>query len=333
MRISAITGLSALVFCFQAVLAQPMDISLPPEDLDSSGDDDDSFSGSGAGPLIEHPVIALNVPVQESANTSLMPEVSTNLRDTQTKVQVIDSPVEDNSGAPVSTTNISGFPVTDLVSKEAPVVFGDKEVDSFIERETTKPTVLTTRVPIMHHISTVRITTSRAASTVRVIDDHDTHSISNIDKMPAVDIVPESEKNLNITTPSTVSSTVLMDSSPLPEKDIFSEDGSGDQGDFIFPQLDENLINVKDPEADNRAINTKAKDAKSEGAPQGLMDRKEVLGGVIAGGLVGLLFAGFLVGFMLYRMKKKDEGSYSLDEPKQSNGGYQKPHKQEEFYA
>uniref|UniRef100_A0A8C6X4B8 Syndecan n=1 Tax=Naja naja TaxID=35670 RepID=A0A8C6X4B8_NAJNA len=55
--------------------------------------------------------------------------------------------------------------------------------------------------------------------------------------------------------------------------------------------------------------------------------------GVIAGGLVGLLFAGFLVAFMLYRMKKKDEGSYSLDEPKQSNGGYQKPHKQEEFYA
>ena len=55
--------------------------------------------------------------------------------------------------------------------------------------------------------------------------------------------------------------------------------------------------------------------------------------GVIAGGLVGLVFAVFLVAFMLYRMKKKDEGSYSLDEPKQSNGGYQKPHKQEEFYA
>lgn len=55
--------------------------------------------------------------------------------------------------------------------------------------------------------------------------------------------------------------------------------------------------------------------------------------GVIAGGLVGLVLAVFLVAFMLYRMKKKDEGSYSLDEPKQSNGGYQKPHKQEEFYA
>lgn len=56
--------------------------------------------------------------------------------------------------------------------------------------------------------------------------------------------------------------------------------------------------------------------------------------GVIAGGLVGLIFAVCLVGFMLYRMKKKDEGSYSLEEPKQANGGaYQKPSKQEEFYA
>lgn len=64
------------------------------------------------------------------------------------------------------------------------------------------------------------------------------------------------------------------------------------------------------------------------------LDRKEVLGGVIAGGLVGLIFAVCLVGFMLYRMKKKDEGSYSLEEPKQANGGaYQKPSRQEEFYA
>lgn len=32
-----------------SILKQTFDISLPPEDLDSSGDDDDSFSGSGAG--------------------------------------------------------------------------------------------------------------------------------------------------------------------------------------------------------------------------------------------------------------------------------------------
>uniref|UniRef100_A0A2D4KWU6 Syndecan n=1 Tax=Micrurus paraensis TaxID=1970185 RepID=A0A2D4KWU6_9SAUR len=321
MRVSAIAGLSALVFCFQAVFAQPMDISLPPEDQDSSGDDDDSFSGlsSGAGSSIEDEVIAYNVPLQGSTNTSLMPEVSTSLRDTQTKVQVTDSPAEDYSRAPVSTASIPGFPDTALPSKEPPVTL--EEFDSVVEPHTTEPAVMTTSVPIAHHVSTARITTSHAASTA--------HDISNIDETHSFGIGPKSEKNLSSAPPTIVSSTALMDNSPLPENDIFQEYSSGDQGDFIFSTHEENQMNAKDLETENRMADTEATDAKSEG----LMDRKEVLGGVIAGGLVGLLFAGFLVAFMLYRMKKKDEGSYSLDEPKQSNGGYQKPHKQEEFYA
>ncbi|KAI1895140.1 hypothetical protein AGOR_G00103240 [Albula goreensis] len=65
---------------------------------------------------------------------------------------------------------------------------------------------------------------------------------------------------------------------------------------------------------------------------QSLLERKEVLGGVIAGGVVGLAFAIMLVSLMVYRMKKKDEGSYALDEQKHPNG-YQKPQRQEEFLA
>ncbi|XP_028848201.1 syndecan-2-like [Denticeps clupeoides] len=64
-----------------------------------------------------------------------------------------------------------------------------------------------------------------------------------------------------------------------------------------------------------------------------LLEKKEVLAGVIAGGVVGLAFAVMLVALMVYRMKKKDEGSYALDEQKQPNGGYQKPQRQEEFLA
>ncbi|KAJ8290224.1 hypothetical protein GJAV_G00010210 [Gymnothorax javanicus] len=63
-----------------------------------------------------------------------------------------------------------------------------------------------------------------------------------------------------------------------------------------------------------------------------LLERKEVLGGVIAGGLVGLVFAVLLVSLMIYRMKKKDEGSYSLDDHKHPNG-YQKARREEEFLA
>lgn len=48
------------------------------------------------------------------------------------------------------------------------------------------------------------------------------------------------------------------------------------QEDFIFSTHEENQINVKDLEAENRAVDTETKNAKSEG----LMDRKEVLGGM-----------------------------------------------------
>lgn len=54
---------------------------------------------------------------------------------------------------------------------------------------------------------------------------------------------------------------------------------------------------------------------------------------MIVGGVVGALFAAFLVMLLIYRMKKKDEGSYTLEEPKQASVTYQKPDKQEEFYA
>ncbi|KAK2518523.1 Sdc3, partial [Columba guinea] len=64
----------------------------------------------------------------------------------------------------------------------------------------------------------------------------------------------------------------------------------------------------------------------------GLMDNT-IDSAVIVGGVVGALFAAFLVMLLIYRMKKKDEGSYTLEEPKQANVTYQKPDKQEEFYA
>ncbi|XP_018121447.1 syndecan-3 isoform X1 [Xenopus laevis] len=84
----------------------------------------------------------------------------------------------------------------------------------------------------------------------------------------------------------------------------------------------------------HRMINNDISEQESTpDASHGIMERKEVLAGIIAGGVAGLAFAVFLVGFMLYRMKKKDEGSYSLEEPKQKNGGYQKPCEQREFYA
>lgn len=63
-----------------------------------------------------------------------------------------------------------------------------------------------------------------------------------------------------------------------------------------------------------------------------LFHRTEVLAAVIAGGVIGFLFAIFLILLLVYRMRKKDEGSYDLGERKPSGAAYQKaPTK--EFYA
>lgn len=43
-----------------------------------------------------------------------------------------------------------------------------------------------------------------------------------------------------------------------------------------------------------------------------IFERTEVLAALIVGGVVGILFAVFLILLLVYRMKKKDEGSYDL---------------------
>ncbi|KAI4871222.1 hypothetical protein NFI96_003489 [Prochilodus magdalenae] len=66
--------------------------------------------------------------------------------------------------------------------------------------------------------------------------------------------------------------------------------------------------------------------------PENLFQRTEVLAAVIAGGVIGFLFAIFLILLLVYRMRKKDEGSYDLGERKPPSTAYQKaPTK--EFYA
>jgi syndecan 2 len=65
---------------------------------------------------------------------------------------------------------------------------------------------------------------------------------------------------------------------------------------------------------------------------QGLMIL--IVSAVIGGAVVGLLCAILVVMFIVYRMRKKDEGSYALDEPKRSptSNSYSK-NSNREFYA
>ncbi|XP_027687934.2 syndecan-1 [Chelonia mydas] len=304
-----------LALFLQAACSQTTNVNLPPEDLDSSGDDDDTFSGSGSGPLTNHSVVAWNIPLEHANSSS---------RSTMSTGATVHQPAVDGTENPSEKEMVSTSPTSDVVPDEAVFSLKDEthELGSAVEKPTTNEAVIT-RSPTTQSL-TVRVTTTQASTTVHVIEPsiHSSSSpgVSKETFDPSFTTISEEDAHSPTTT------ILTRGIYPIDDRETPSpEESSGDQGDFIFSE--ERTIPSESELADS------SRDAEAAGTSQGLMDRKEVLGGVIAGGLVGLLFAVFLVGFMLYRMKKKDEGSYSLDEPKQSNGGYQKPQKQEEFYA
>ncbi|XP_021516136.1 syndecan-4 [Meriones unguiculatus] len=77
-------------------------------------------------------------------------------------------------------------------------------------------------------------------------------------------------------------------------------------------ELEENEVIPKrvPPEVGNDISN---KVSMSSTAQDGnIFERTEVLAALIVGGVVGILFAVFLILLLVYRMKKKDEGSYDL---------------------
>ncbi|XP_045901468.1 syndecan-2-like [Micropterus dolomieu] len=83
---------------------------------------------------------------------------------------------------------------------------------------------------------------------------------------------------------------------------------------------------------DGRGSRMYEMDSPKEVTSESLWERTEVLAAVIACGVVGFLCAVFLLLLLVYRMKKKDEGSYDLGDTKLSSTIYHKaPTK--EFYA
>ncbi|XP_065586742.1 syndecan-1 [Cyrtonyx montezumae] len=294
--------------CFHAAVPQTTNLNLPPEDLDSSGDDDDAFSGSGAGPLTDES-LTWRMPA-EPTNSSLL---ATPVVSNEQLFPGIESRTEKVTTAP-TTSRVVEEPVA-AVKDEMPLL-GSRD-----EKPTDDAVVTTARSSTARFPSVLHVVPSEASGPV-----HELESKAPGSEVPGTKDVLETNTTIHpemdvAAAPTTAAGNVV------PTHEEVSEDGSGDPGDFILIK-DEDVV----PTQNSEVPADSGRNAKAAGA-LGIMDRKEVLGGVIAGGLVGLVFAVFLVAFMLYRMKKKDEGSYSLDEPKQSNGGYQKPHKQEEFYA
>ncbi|XP_039743718.1 syndecan-1 [Pteropus medius] len=300
--------LCALALRLQPALPQIVATNMPPEDQDGSGDDSDIFSGSGAGGLQD---ITLSHQTSTWKDTGLLTVMPTAAEPTNT------------DGIAAST---SILPAREVPEEGEGVLLAEVEPGfTTLEKETTHPPSETTLHPATHRASTARATASQAPVT--------SHSHRAVQPDLHETSPPVGPGHPDPHTPN------MEDRGPsaterAAEDGVVTEfpagEGSGEQ-DFTFDVSGESTVGAA-MEFDQQ--NEPRDGHGATGASQGLLERKEVLGGVIAGGLVGLIFAVCLVGFMLYRMKKKDEGSYSLEEPKQANGGaYQKPSKQEEFYA
>lgn len=65
-----------------------------------------------------------------------------------------------------------------------------------------------------------------------------------------------------------------------------------------------------------------------------IMSKPGILAGIVGGAIIGVLTAILLIMFIVYRMKKKDEGSYALEETKKPLNAYDYRNcPTKEFYA
>ncbi|XP_068420458.1 syndecan-1 [Eschrichtius robustus] len=319
--------LCALALRLQPALPQTVAVNVPPEDQDGSGDDSDNFSGSGAGAL---PDITLS---QQTPSTwkdkgllTAMPTAPEPSRPDTTATSTSTSATSTSTSTSATSTSTSILPTGEQPEEGGVVLLAEVEPGlTAQEKEATHPPRETTLHPTTHRASTARATTAQGPATSHphrdVQPDHHETSAPTGHSQPE----PQAPSVEDGSSSATEKAAEDEASTQLP-----GGEDSGEQ-DFTFDVSAENSAGAT---VEPGQRNGPPGDPGATGASQGLLDRKEVLGGVIAGGLVGLIFAVCLVGFLLYRVKKKDEGSYSLEEPKQANGGaYQKPSKQEEFYA
>lgn len=100
--------------------------------------------------------------------------------------------------------------------------------------------------------------------------------------------------------------------------------------------IDSEEVEVEDPEVKEEKTN-EINDEESQRSPQTaataqLLLQPGLLAAVIGSAVVGLLCIILLIMFIIYRMRKKDEGSYPLDDQKYQNYTYSKA-PEKEFYA
>ncbi|XP_033042428.1 syndecan-4 isoform X1 [Trachypithecus francoisi] len=121
------------------------------------------------------------------------------------------------------------------------------------------------------------------------------------------DLGTEDDLEDSTISPEVIHPLVLLDNH-IPEKA-----GSGSQVPTETKKLEENEVipkRISPIETSEDVSNKVSMSSTVQGS--NIFERTEVLAALIVGGVVGILFAVFLILLLMYRMKKKDEGSYDL---------------------
>lgn len=109
-------------------------------------------------------------------------------------------------------------------------------------------------------------------------------------------------------------------------------------------EIDEGIDGINDKEADeikdpvliNEPLPTTRPGTfqSSRSRLLSIISKPGILAGIVGGVIIGILTAALLILFIIYRMRKKDEGSYALEETKKPLNAYDYRHcPTKEFYA
>ncbi|XP_048387895.1 syndecan-1-like [Stegostoma tigrinum] len=320
-----------LPFVLLAMSSTRVPESLIDDELDGSGaetEDDDFYSGSGSGDGfilnnfdVELTTTYHTLPSTASSDSPSSSQVAlTSKMTTEADANILpehhDLPVDDTTTEATvtsskSTTFIPQDTDTHLVPKNNTKYFLARGVgpkNDNAEVSSAKPTVHTVLPEnAVSPLNDKSLADSKMVATsemMMVVDEN----ADQIGKEVAVETVVEKEKN---------------------STDI--------ESDLYFPDLVESRTSLNQnrvPDSKTSVEPPQERYSHEASASGSFLERRELLAATVASGFVGLVLAVLLVAVLVYRMKKKDEGSYTLDESKQlPNGGYQKPQKQEEFYA
>ncbi|XP_066595935.1 syndecan [Prorops nasuta] len=152
-------------------------------------------------------------------------------------------------------------------------------------------------------------------------DDHEFDNNNRIEPAPPKSVEPKAPYSIDETNVKPKQTSVETLNRPDNEVNVIEPSGAEDHSE---PIEDVHDVYIMNPKHEDRASSFFAQPG--------------VLAAVIGGAVVGLLCAILVVMFIVYRMRKKDEGSYPLDEPRRSPAAQAfpkpgAPHHNREFYA